>query len=260
MVHNIFEMSMLVSQGLARLQGMKPQPTEVEPGIVIHYWAPTRPASTKRTVVFLHGFGVDGFTSWIFQVLFLARTYNVYVPDFLFFGGSTTDKVDRSPEFQAECVAKSLRKLGVEKCVLVGLSYGGIVGFIMAKKYPDLVKSMVVSCSVMALTESISSEALDRNGLSCWSELLVPSTVKGVKKLFDVTTYKVPWYASLIYEGLLKILSNNRKDRVELLESLITKDKEFTIPHFSQKEIHLLWGKNDKIFNMEVARDLEKYV
>jgi hypothetical protein len=38
-----------------------------------------------------------------------------------------------------------LRKLGVENCTLVGLSYGRIVGFKMAEMFPDLVVSFVTN-------------------------------------------------------------------------------------------------------------------
>uniref|UniRef100_A0A2N9EXU4 AB hydrolase-1 domain-containing protein n=1 Tax=Fagus sylvatica TaxID=28930 RepID=A0A2N9EXU4_FAGSY len=127
-----------------------------------------------------------------FQVLALARKYKVYVPDLLFFGRSITDRSERSPEFQAECVAKGLRKLGVERCTLVGFSYGGMVGFKMAEMYPDLVESMVFTGCVMALTKSISDAALKRIGLKSWSEFLLPDSVQGVKLLLTRATYKLP--------------------------------------------------------------------
>ncbi|WCJ33904.1 alpha/beta-Hydrolases superfamily protein [Euphorbia peplus] len=255
---NLLEISMWVSHGFLKLAGMKPQLVEIETGTVMHFWVPTRTRSDKPAVIFLHGFGIAGILTWLIQVLFLARSYAVYVPDFLFFGDSTTDKPDRSPEFQAECVAKSLKKLGVKKCILVGLSYGGMVGFKMAEMYPDLVKSMVISGSVMALTESISSDGLRRIGLSSWSELLIPRTLEDLRKSSEITAYKMPWHVQFISEGLLKMLSENRKERVELLEALITKDTDFTIPHFSQKKMHLLWGENDRIFNMENAENLKQ--
>ncbi|XVE49048.1 hypothetical protein DITRI_Ditri01bG0050900 [Diplodiscus trichospermus] len=146
---------------------------EIEPGTVINFWAPTettnRSTSKQRkkpALVFIHGFGFDGILNWQFQSLAFAEDYSVYVPDLVFFGCSITDRTERSVEFQAECMAKGLRKLGVEKCTLVGLSYGGMVGFKRAEMYPDLVESTVVSCSAMAMTESISNAGLQRLGLS----------------------------------------------------------------------------------------------
>lgn len=198
-------------QCFLKLAGMKRELVEIEPGTFIHFWIPTRTLSNMPVVVFLHGFGLDGILSWQFQVLSLAKNYGVYVPDFLFFGSSTTDKADRSPEFQAECVAKSLKKLGVETCTLVGWSYGGMVGFKMAEMYPNLVKSMVVTCSVMALTESVSSDRLNRIEFSSWSEFLIPRTVKDVRKTFEIATYKLPWLPNFVYNGVFKVINNKTK-------------------------------------------------
>ncbi|CAK7329694.1 unnamed protein product [Dovyalis caffra] len=243
--------------GLMKLAGVRPQAVEIEPGTVINFWLPNETTAKNRpAVVFLHGFGFDGILTWQFQVLALAKKYAVYVPDFLFFGDSITDKTERSPAFQAECMAKGLGKLGVEKCTLVGLSYGGMVGFKMAQMFPNLVESMVITCSVMALTESITRAGQQRIGFSSWSEYLIPETVKGVKKLLDIAFYKLPWVPDFVYKDILEALYfDHRKERHELLEALIVKDKDFTVPHFTQR-IHLLWGGDDIIFDMEEVRDL----
>jgi pimeloyl-ACP methyl ester carboxylesterase len=193
--------------GLMKVAGMRRQVVEIESGTVINFWVPSDETTAKRksAVVFLHGFGFDGILTWQFQVLALANKYAVYVPDFLFFGDSITDKSERSPAFQAECMAKGLRKHGVEKCTLVGLSYGGMVGFKMAEMYPNLVDSMVITCSVMALTKSISRAGLQRIGFSSWAEYLIPETVKGVKTLLDVAFYKLPWMPNFIYQDILEV-------------------------------------------------------
>ena len=197
--------------GVLKLAGISPQTIEIEPGTVINIWASTETSNNtsnqrkKPAVVFLHGFCFDGILTWQFQALALAKDYSVYVPDFLFFGGSITDKTERSVEFQAECIANALTKLGVEKCTLVGLSYGGMVGFKMAEMYPDLVESMVVSCSVMALTESISNAGLERIGFSSWADYLLPVSVKGVETLLQVASYKLPKLPNCIYKDIFEV-------------------------------------------------------
>ncbi|KAG6761527.1 hypothetical protein POTOM_034753 [Populus tomentosa] len=95
-------------------------------------------------------------------------------------------------------MAKGLRKLHVEKCTLVGLSYGGIVGFKMAEMFPNLVDSMAL--------------------------------------YFD-----------------------QKKERHELLGASTVKDKDFTVPSFTQR-IYLLWGGDDIIFDKEEVRNLKEYV
>ncbi|KAJ6409749.1 hypothetical protein OIU84_009280 [Salix udensis] len=157
-------------------------------------------------------------------------------------------------------MAKGLKKLGVEKCTLVGLSYGGMVGFKMAEMYPDLVDSMVVSCSVMALTESITRSALERIGFSSWEELLIPETFEGVKKIAELCTFTSLALPDFFYRDIFQdMFINYKKERVELLEALVVKDKDFDIPNYPQAQrIHLLWGEEDVIFTKEIARNLKE--
>ncbi|XP_010068564.1 pimeloyl-[acyl-carrier protein] methyl ester esterase-like [Eucalyptus grandis] len=170
-----------------KLTSMRPRKIEVEPGTIMNFWAPTRiPNKNKNAVVFLHDFVGDGMITWQFQVLALLRKYAIYVPDLLFFGGSATGDSRQTVDFHAECVAKGLVALGLQRCTMVGFSYGGMVAFKLAKLRPELVESVVATCSIPALTESISKECLQRLGFPRWSELLLPNSVDGVKKLFEM--------------------------------------------------------------------------
>ncbi|CAL5377158.1 unnamed protein product [Camellia sinensis] len=255
---------------LVRLAGLTPQTIEIEPGTIMKFWVPKqvlkKPGNqncqtwhkpTKPVVVFAHPFSADGIFMWFFQALAFAGKYSVYIPDFLFFGGSATARAERSPEFQAECLATGLRKLAVESCTLVGLSYGGMVGFKMAELYPDLVENMVVSCTVVELTQSITDACLARIGLSRWSEFLLPESVEGVKLLFSVGTHKLPWLPDFFYRDLLEVMFDNRKEKAELLEALVVRDEEPTIPNYPQR-IYCLWGDDDKIFNLELAQNMKE--
>ncbi|KAJ0077244.1 hypothetical protein Patl1_36427 [Pistacia atlantica] len=254
---NFFSIYKSLLHGAVKLVGMTTQEVEIEPGTILNFWLPTQTTNNKPAVVFLHGFGFDGILTWQFQVLAFAKTYSVYVPDFLFFGGSITDRAQRTVEFQSECMGKALRKLGVERCTLVGLSYGGTVALKMAEMYPDLVESVVVTCSVMALTESVSNAALQRVGFSSWVDYLLPETAERVKTLLDVASYNFPRLPEFIYKEILEKMFNHRKERAELLKALVISDEQFTIPSYQQK-VYILWGKNDLIFDMETAWNLKE--
>ncbi|OMP02823.1 Alpha/beta hydrolase-1 [Corchorus capsularis] len=191
--------------------------------------------------------------------LAFAKDYSVYVLDFLFFGGSITDKSERSVKFQAECVAKGLRQLGVQKCTLVGFSYGGMVGFRMGEMFPDLVESMVVTGSVMAMTESITHAGLERIGFSRWADYLLPVSAKGVETLFQVACYRFPKLPNWFYNEMLHDFNNYRVEKGELLNALVISDQEFTIPCY-QQSIHLLWGENDKIIDLATAQNIKRQV
>jgi pimeloyl-ACP methyl ester carboxylesterase len=193
------------------------------------------PAAERPAVVLVHGFAAEGIVTWQFQVCtfffftstlslptrivsvlihvyvlciqagVLAKHYDVYIPDLLYFGGSTSPSADRSPAFQAECLAAALGKLGVERCTVVGFSYGGMVAFKMAEARPDLVRSLVVSGSVVAMTDSISETTLERIGVKSSAELLLPDSVKGLKALLSIATHRNLWFPERLYRDYLQV-------------------------------------------------------
>ncbi|XP_059642615.1 uncharacterized protein LOC132284523 [Cornus florida] len=254
--------------GLMKMAGIVPHSVEIESGTVMNIWVPTESVKklkkdqpmikpNKPVVVLVHGFAAEGIVTWQFQVGSLTKKYAVYVPDLLFFGGSITDSQDRSPTFQAECLMKGLRKMGVDKCTVVGFSYGGMVAFKMAELYPDLVGALVVSGSILAMTDSISNATLESLGFSSSSELLLPTSVKGLKALLSVAAHKRLWFPDRLHKDFLEVMFNNRKERGELLEGLIVSNKDPTIPNFQQR-IHLLWGEDDQIFKLELAQNMNE--
>ncbi|XP_044480672.1 monoacylglycerol lipase ABHD6-like isoform X1 [Mangifera indica] len=278
--------------GLMKMAGVRPYIVEIEPGTVMNFWVPCETIKkpkkgqknvqevnkpTKPVVVLVHGFAAEGIVTWQFQVGALTKKYSVYVPDLLFFGGSITNKTDRSPAFQAHNVAKGLAKLGVDKCALVGFSYGGMVVFKIAELYPNLVERIVVSGSIIAMTDSISDETISRLGFSSSSELLLPDSVKGLKALLSVAAHKKLWFPDRLHKDYLEVspssykavdasrrivvqvMFSNRKERSELLEALVISNKDNSIPKFPQK-IHLLWGEKDQIFNLELAHKMKEQI
>ncbi|XP_031093848.1 epoxide hydrolase 4-like [Ipomoea triloba] len=286
---NFVEAQKPLLHGLMKMAGIRPHAFEIEPGTVMNFWVPketikkpkkhkkatTTPAggaggvtnnnkyetvkhkANKPAVVLIHGFAGEGVVTWQFQVGALTKKFSVYVPDLLFFGGSITDSKDRSPTFQARCVAEGLRRLGVERCTVVGFSYGGMVAFKMAEMFPEMVEAMVISGSILAMTDSISAATLNSLGFSNSSELLLPTSVKGLKALLKVAAYKKYWFPNRLHQDFLQVMFSNRKERGELLEGLIVSNKDDTTTDFPQR-IHLLWGENDQIFKVDLAKAMKE--
>ncbi|CAO2165673.1 unnamed protein product [Urochloa humidicola] len=245
---NLVEAQKPLLHFLVRRAGLRQHTVDVDgAGTVITFWVPKdkvpsekptvqdeklppAPANKKQdrpAVVLVHGFAAEGIVTWQFQVGALAKHYDVYVPDLLYFGGSTSPSTDRSPGFQAECLATALRKLGVGPCAVVGFSYGGMVSFKMAEAHPDLVRWLVVSGSVLAMTDSISEAALERIGVASSAELLLPDSVKGLKALLSIATHRKLWFPDRLHRDYLE-------------------------------KILLLWGENDNIFNIELAKNMKE--
>ncbi|KAG7544829.1 Alpha/Beta hydrolase fold [Arabidopsis suecica] len=268
---NFVEVQKPLLYGLMKMAGVVPYTLEIEPGTKINFWVPketlkkksgtgkpTKPDKPKKPAVLLiHGFAGEGIVTWQFQVGALSKKYSVYIPDLLFFGGSYSDNSDRSPGFQADCLVKGLRILGVDKFVPVGFSYGGMVAFKIAEAYPDMVRAIVVSGSIPTMTDTINEASLNRLGFSSSTDLLLPTSVKGLKALFTIAVHKPLWFPKRLFKDYIEVMFNNRKERAELLEAVVVSNKEAQIPHFPRK-IHFLWGESDQIFDLELARDMKE--
>jgi pimeloyl-ACP methyl ester carboxylesterase len=80
---------------------------------------------------------------------------------------------------------------------LVGTNYGGMVAFQMAEMYPNFVKKVMISSSGVGFVSTSLDELLARSNLSSISELMLPSSVKGMKVFLANVTYKAMWLLNL---------------------------------------------------------------
>ncbi|KAK3155042.1 hypothetical protein QOZ80_2BG0198070 [Eleusine coracana subsp. coracana] len=279
---NFIEAQKPLLSRLMKMAGLRPIEMELEPGTTMHIWAPKhhvgkkgiipleppssvtaassgrkRSPESRPNVLLIHGFAAEGNVTWQFNFGVLVSRYNLYIPDLMFFGKSSTASADRSPDFQAACVAAAMARLGVSRCDVVGFSYGGMVAFKLAEARPELVRSLCVSGSVVAMTDAVNRETMERLGAGSSAELLMPETLKGLKALLSISMYRKMWFPDRFYKDYLKVMFTNRKERMELLQGLITSNLDAKIPTFQQK-IMLIWGEEDKIFNMELAKKMKE--
>ncbi|GJN21987.1 hypothetical protein PR202_gb09512 [Eleusine coracana subsp. coracana] len=324
---NFIEAQKPLLSRLMKMAGLRPIEMELEPGTTMHIWAPKhhvgkkgiipleppssvtaassgrkRSPESRPNVLLIHGFAAEGNVTWQFNFGVLVSRYNLYIPDLMFFGKSSTASADRSPDFQAACVAAAMARLGVSRCDVVGFSYGGMVAFKLAEARPELVRSLCVSGSVVAMTDAVNRETMERLGAGSSAELLMPETLKGLKALLSISMYRKMWFPDRFYKDYLKVTDSllfqlhqnlvfsddwftgqvsfpvfftsslldmltylvgeqvmftNRKERMELLQGLITSNLDAKIPTFQQK-IMLIWGEEDKIFNMELAKKMKE--
>ncbi|KAL8116153.1 hypothetical protein AgCh_022596 [Apium graveolens] len=243
---------------LMKFYGLSQQIIETEPGTKIKIWVPSKSKSeTKPNVVLLHGFGADGIFNWLSQVMAISSDYALYVPDLLFFGESITDKPGRSTAFQAEVIAAVLKKVGAKKCTLVGLTYGGSVGFMMAEMYPELVEFVVASDAVIEFPESLSRGIVDKYGYPSFPAFVLPTTVEGLMAFLKLCYHGPVNMPGFVAKGFLKEFYNNRKEKAELADAWVIPDNEVKPISLSQK-VSLMWGDDDKLFTSQTAEDTKR--
>lgn len=86
---------------------------------------------------------------------------------------------------------------------LVGLSYGGFVGYRMAAMYGDAVVKVVICCAAVCVEEKDMREGVFRvSDLEEAAKILVPESVKKLRELMGYIFYK-PALARLVPPCLL---------------------------------------------------------
>lgn len=171
--------------------GLKSTTTDIGDGTIMHCWLPKTHKNSKPSLLLLHGMGANAMWQWNDFVSPLTRRFNVYVPDLLFFGESHTTRPDRSESFQAQCVAALMEAHGVNSMNLVGISYGGFVGYSMAAQFPERVVKVVLCCAGVCLEEKDMEEGMFKvKSVGEAAGILLPETPEKMKQLVELTFVK----------------------------------------------------------------------
>lgn len=173
--------------------GLRSTITDLNDSTVMHCWVPDAPAATKPNLLLIHGLGSNALWQWGDVIAHFTPCFNVYVPDLIFFGESFTSRPERTESFQAQCVMRVMEAHSVEKFSLIGLSYGGFVGYSIAAQYRDAVERVVVCCSGICMEEKDIREGLfPLSDLEEAASILVPLKPDKLRKLVDYTFFRPP--------------------------------------------------------------------
>ncbi|KAJ8751093.1 hypothetical protein K2173_016274 [Erythroxylum novogranatense] len=258
-LYNAYLRRCLTGAGLSR------QAVDIDGETTIHFWGPDphQTTSNKTSLVFIHGFGPVAMWQWRRQVQFFGPDYNVYVPDLVFFGDSTTKSTERSEVFQATSVAKLLEKLGVEKYHVVGTSYGGMIAYHMARLWPERVAGkVVIASSGVNMSKSDHDELLKRGKQESIGNLMLPQNASQLRALVDVAANRqlnmIPDF--FLNDFVKRLFLDDRDKKLELLHGVSVGRDEFISITPLKQDVLLVWGDNDRIFPLEMARKLQSTI
>mgnify|MGYP002533065082 FL=1 len=105
-------------------------------GVTVRYQR--RGKEGAPTVLFFHGLEMQ--EMWMPYVLHFREKYGFLIYEYPFF----TVKLEEQIEF----LRKMLDKLGIEEVILLGASDGGVNAQMFAKKYPEMVKAMILTTTL----------------------------------------------------------------------------------------------------------------
>lgn len=209
----------------------------------------------EKCVVLLHGY-LESMVIWEEFVPLLTKDVRVVTLDIPGHGISLIQGEVHTMEYLAQCVAKTMEALGIERYSVVGHSMGGYVALAMLDNYSDRLESITLLSS---FANADSEEKCDRRrreielvkaGKKSMMARLVPHAgfaPQNTKRLKD-------WIADLEElieitedEGVIAILGGMiaRKDRDEQL-------RQSTVPHA------FILGRHDQYIPNDQAEEIER--
>ncbi|WP_033424361.1 alpha/beta fold hydrolase [Actinomadura flavalba] len=105
-----------------------------------------RDVGTGPPLLLLHAFPLSS-AMWLAQREGLAARFRVVTPDLRGFGGSRLGDDEPSVDLMADDVALLLRRLGIARAVIGGVSMGGYVAMALCRRHPDVVKGLLLAAT-----------------------------------------------------------------------------------------------------------------
>ncbi|MBC7987225.1 MAG: alpha/beta hydrolase [Sphingomonadaceae bacterium] len=206
-------------------------------------------------IVLLHGFTMS-LESWDGWAARLAGDYRVIRYDLLGHGMTGRDPLRRyAPAERIEVLAALMDALGLERATLAGNSFGGLVAWRFAARYPERVDRLIL----------VDAAAYSINGVT-ERPVAVPEAMRAY--LLAVPRVAVEASAQLIFahpenlpEGRLAQIRammarpGNGQAMVEHLEEFVLPDPEPDLARVAAPTL-ILWGEQDRIIPLDQARQL----
>ncbi|KAJ0988413.1 hypothetical protein J5N97_006769 [Dioscorea zingiberensis] len=229
----------------------------------VRCWVPSHPSPAKPKLLLIHGFGANATWQWTPHLRPLLRAgFDVYVPDLLFFGCSSTSLPARSDSFQAETLMSFMESIGVERFGLVGVSYGGFVGYRMAAMYPEAVERLVLCCAGVCIEErDLEAGLFVVRDVSEAASILLPQTPDRLRRLISLSFVKPPpavpsW---CLADYIHVMCTDYLQEKTELIHELIKDRKLSDLPKINQPTL-IVWGEQDQIFPLELGHRLKRHL
>ncbi len=195
-------------------------------------------------VLILHGWGYD--ISLLKNLAAaLSDTYRVTLADMPGHGTSCEPSEPITVYDYADIVSELLEKLEISKTYIIGHSFGCRLSIILASKYPQRVRRLVL-CGAAGIR--------DKRGLKYYSKVYSYKIAKAFLKTFAPKKYE-EWRKNQGSEDYKKLSDNMKKTFSNIVNEDLTHIlKEIKAPTF------LIWGENDTATPLYMAEIMEKEI
>lgn len=188
----------------------------------------------SENVIILHGWG-QSLSPWYNTALFCAKKYKVTMLDFPGFGFSEEPSTSWDTYEYAELVKDFLAKIGIVKTIIIGHSFGGRVGTILASKFPHLVQHLIL----------VDSGGIEIKSFSVKIKILVYKIfIKHVKSILGERLKKI--FGSVDYRAISGVMR-------QVFVKVVNQDLRYLFNTIKQP-ITVIWGSNDQVLPVKYVK------
>lgn len=199
--------------------------------------------SANKTLVFLHGWGVDSKLWFKIVPKLINNNYSLYFLDLPGFGQSQIPNTAYDVDDYKKIVYEFVKKMGLQNINLVGHSFGGRITIKLAAENPDFLEKIVLVDTAGIVTASKIKKIFALIA-KIISPIFKPSFMQPLrKKLYFLlgSEYLENEKLSAIFS---KVVSEN-------LTRLLTRIKKPTL---------IIWGENDKVTPLYYGQLMNKLI
>ncbi len=214
----------------------------------------------KPTILLLHGLSGTR-DNWNRVARYLTPNYHVVIPDLPAHGETiVTDQFDLSIPNQTEKLRRFIDAAQLNPNLHVaGHSMGGAVAMLYTAQYPLEVRSLMLVDTAGVFKTANTIYLKDTTKLN---DLVVRKT-GDFDRLMSLAMQSPPFIPQEIKTGQEKLMINQSKNTTKMVDQLVAMSKYYTPDAFAllvrgiDVPVFIVWGKQDKIINVDVANELK---
>ncbi|MEK7597211.1 MAG: alpha/beta hydrolase [Patescibacteria group bacterium] len=199
--------------------------------------------STNKTLVFLHGWGVD--SKFWFSLIpeLINKNYSLYFLDLPGFGQSQVPNTVYDVDDYKKIVYEFIKKLGLKSINLIGHSFGGRIALKIAADNPEFLEKVILIGAAGIIHDSRKKKILT----------IISKFIKPIFK---------PGFMQPLRKKFYILIGSEYLENIKLSKIFTKVVMEDLSPFFSRikKQVLIIWGGNDKITPLDDGKMMNKII
>lgn len=217
----------------------------------------------KPALLLLHGMGANARTNWSSQIKTLSKSFNLILPDLIYFGESTSNSQNYSVEFQVEQIHEAVLKLGFTKKInVMGFSYGGLTAAIYNQLYlTEVQKLIIIDGPVKFFSAQMADSVANSLGVKGLYNVISPITIDGFNAMSKAAMSKSLPLTKKIKRKIINYYFIPTKEiRDKQMIYLIENAAHYQSLNYNldQTQTLLIWGSKDGVIPLYVGLEINK--